>query len=79
MEEFSKIIKNLVREKINIVIFLLVVLLSVNVFEITYFNKNFSKVTKKVDHRYFNLTKTLEEIYNIEIDTHKGKIEKFRG
>lgn len=34
-----------------------------------------TKCEKKVDYRYFNLTRSLEDIHGIKIDTHKGRIE----
>ena len=44
--------------------------------EVIYTNilKNLSEIEKKVDYRYFNLTKSLEDIYNVEIDTYKGRV-----
>lgn len=32
------------------------------------------KVEKKVDFRYFNTIKSLEDIYNVEIETHQGRV-----
>ena len=75
MEEFTKIIKNLCREKINIVIALLVTILAVNIFEFKYNSDNYIKINKKVDFRYFNLNRSLEDIHNIEIDTLNGEIK----
>ena len=75
MEEFTKIIKNLFREKINIVIVLLVIILAVNVFEFKYNSDNYIKINKKVDFRYFNLNRCLEDIHNIEINTLNGEIK----
>lgn len=34
------------------------------------------KVEKKVDFRYFNLTRSIQDIYGIEIDTKDGRIRK---
>ena len=34
------------------------------------------KTQKKVDYRYFNLTRSLEDIHNIKIDTQSGEIKK---
>ena len=39
-------------------------------------NSNVIQCTKKVHFRYFNLTRSLEDIYNVEIDTHTGRIQK---
>lgn len=75
MEEFTKIIKNLFREKINIVIVLLVTILAVNIFEFKYNSDNYIKINKKVDFRYFNLNRSLEDIHNIEINTLNGEIK----
>lgn len=75
MEEFTKIIKNLFREKINIVIALLVTTLAVNIFEFKYNSDNYIKINKKVDFRYFNLNRSLEDIHNIEINTLNGEIK----
>lgn len=30
----------------------------------------------KIDFRYFNLTRTLEDLHNVKIDTHYGRVEK---
>ena len=30
---------------------------------------------KKIDFRYFNLTRSLEDIFKIKIDTHQGRVE----
>lgn len=75
MEEFTKIIKKLFREKINIVIVLLVTILAVNIFEFKYNSDNYIKINKKVDFRYFNLNRSLEDIHNIEINTLNGEIK----
>lgn len=39
-------------------------------------NANIIKVNKKVDFRYFNLTRSLESIHKVEINTRDGKIER---
>ena len=78
MEEFTKIIKNLFREKINIVIALLVLILAINVYQIIHESNNYTKLRKRVDYRYFNSTKTLEELNNVEINTYNGEIKKYR-
>ncbi len=63
--ELSAGLKNLLREKINIVIFLLILILAFNVYA-------FIKIKKKIDHRYFNLTTTIEEIFDVKINTLNG-------
>lgn len=78
MEEFTKIFKNLFREKINIVIALLVSILAINIYQIVLESHNYIKVRKRIDYRYFNSTKTLEELNNVEINTYNGEIKKYR-
>ena len=36
------------------------------------------KIKKKVDHRYFNITNSLQDIHGVEIDTYKGRVVKKR-
>lgn len=79
MEEISKAIKNLFREKINLVITLLILIFSFNIYEYVQSINNFVRIRKKIDHRYFNITKTIEDIYNIEINTLNGEIKKYRN
>lgn len=37
------------------------------------------KIEKKIDHRYFNTTRTLEDIHGVNINTYDGKIIERRG
>lgn len=41
--------------------------------------KAIDKTNDKVDFRYFNTTSSLEDIYDIEIDTKTGKVKKWRN
>ena len=34
------------------------------------------KTEKKVDFRYFNTTRSLQDLYGVEIDTHYGRVVK---
>lgn len=67
--ELSIGIKNLFREKINIVIFLLILILCFNVY-------GYIKIKKKIDHRYFNTTTTLEQLYDVKINTYNGDLKQ---
>lgn len=62
-------LKNLFREKINLVIFLLILLLAFNVYA-------FTKIKKKIDHRYFNTTTTMEEVFNVKVNTFNGELKR---
>ncbi len=75
MEEFTKTIKNLFREKINVVIVLLSAILSLNIYQFVFDASNFSRVRSKVDYRYFNITRSLECLHNAQIDTYNGEVK----
>ena len=38
-------------------------------------NTEIENVRKRIDYRYFNMTRTLEETYGIKIDTHSGEVK----
>ena len=44
--------------------------------QITSVQESVKKCEKKVDFRYFNLTRSLEDINHVKIDTKNGRIEK---
>lgn len=55
-------------DKINIVILLLVV-------NLIFSSYAFVKIKKKIDHRYFNTVNTIEQIYDVKIDTLNGDLK----
>ena len=61
-------IKSLFREKLNIVICLLVCILCLNLY-------GYNKIKKKIDHRYFNTTTSLEQIHDVDINTSNGELK----
>lgn len=76
-------LKNLLRDKLNLIVILLVA----NLFCSTYFYRKIElnidnstiDIKKKVDHRYFNTTKSLEQINNVDINTLNGELKpKFK-
>lgn len=79
MLELGVGIKNLFREKINLVIFLVILSLGFNIYSYidtkTSIKNNATDIKKKVDHRYFSTTTTLEKIHNIEVNTHNGELK----
>lgn len=89
MDEFvlglNQYVRNFIKEKANIVIALLLVLILLNVVSIFLQTKeirtsktNTKEIKNKIDHRYFNTTKSLNQIHNVEIDTLNGRlINKF--
>lgn len=77
-EEYIKSIKGLYRNKSNNVIVFLSVLTVLLLFSIILNAVFFIKLNKKIDHRYFNTIKTLEEVYNINVNTYDGSIRHYR-
>lgn len=78
----QNISKNL-KDKINIVILLFLVLFTYNLYTFnkmqSYMNETLEllkSAEKKVDFRYFNITRSLQDIHKVEIDTHKGRVTK---
>lgn len=76
-------IRELLRDKSNFIILLLIIGFGFNSFQeyqtqkqIAEVNKAVIKAEKKTDFRYFNTTKSLEEIFKIEIDTKDGRIRR---
>ncbi len=39
-------------------------------------NENLKEIKTKVHHRYFNITRSLEDIHDVKIETHTGKVIK---
>ena len=76
MEDIAKTLKNLFREKINIVILLLITTLVVNCVMFICLSASLTKIRKKIDHRYFNITTTLEEIHQVEVNTYNGELKR---
>ncbi len=76
-------LKNLLRDKLNLIVILLIANLICNGYYYHKINTNIDKSTvdinRKVDHRYFNITKSLEQIHNVEINTFNGELKpKFK-
>ncbi len=74
--ELNLSIKELLREKINIVIFIIVISILFNVFSLLYINSKINKICKKIDHRYFNLNNTIEQINDVRINTYNGDLKQ---
>lgn len=61
-------LSRLMEDKINIVILLLVV-------NLIFTNYAYTRIKKKIDHRYFNNVNTLQQIYDVKIDTLNGDLK----
>ena len=62
-------IYNTFAERNNIIIVLLVVILCFNIHA-------YDKLKRKIDHRYFNTTTTIEKIHNVKINTLNGELKR---
>ena len=76
-------LKNLLRDKLNLIIIVLIANLIFNVYSYDRTNRKIDNSTidikRKVDHRYFNTTKSLEQINNVDINTLNGELKpKFK-
>lgn len=63
-------ISQLLKDKINIVIFLLII-------NLIFVGYSFVKIKNKIDHRYFNTTTTIEQIHNVRVNTYNGELKYF--
>ena len=61
-------LSRLMEDKINIVILLLVV-------NLIFTNYSYTSIKKKIDHRYFNNVNTIQQIYDVKIDTLNGDLK----
>ncbi len=61
-------LSRLMEDKMNIVILLLVA-------NLIFTNYAFIKIKKKIDHRYFNNVNTIQQIYDVKIDTQNGDLK----
>lgn len=66
--------KEFLSSEINRVFVVLVFLCLVNITGFYMLNNQIEDCTNKVHFRYYNLTKSLEDIHNVQIDTRDGRI-----
>lgn len=76
-------LKKLLRDKLNLIVILLIANLICNGYYYHKINTNINNSTidikRKVDHRYFSTTKSLEQIHNLDINTLNGELKpKFK-
>lgn len=78
MKEIIERFKNLFREKFNVIITLLLLIVGLNIYSLTCIHNDYIKIKKRIDFRYFNTTRSLEDIHNVEINTLNGELKPFR-
>lgn len=78
IEEYIKNIKNLYRDKTTFLAILLFFIIGLQVSTIVFCVYAYSDISKKIDFRYFNTTRSLEYIHNVRIDTYDGSVKNYR-
>ncbi len=66
--------KEFLSNDINRIFTGVIILCLINVGGLFYLSNRIENCTNKVHFRYYNLTKSLEDIHNVEIDTRDGRI-----
>lgn len=67
-------VKRFVKNKLNLIYLIQIISIFLIGFMIITTNNAFKSTEKKVDFRYFNTTRTLQDIYNVDIDTETGRV-----
>ncbi|MBR1754101.1 hypothetical protein IJ732_04615 [bacterium] len=78
IEEEFKNLKKLLRDKSNLLIVLVLFSLLINICGIFYNIFTNVQIKKKIDHRYFNINQSLEDINNVDLNTKDGHIIRYR-
>ncbi|DAB01942.1 TPA: hypothetical protein CPT96_03290 [Candidatus Gastranaerophilales bacterium HUM_10] len=73
---FLNDVQNFMEDKTNKTIILLLLLILMQGIGFYRLETKVVKCEKKTDFRYFNLTRSLEDIHNVKIDTYRGRVEK---
>lgn len=71
---FLSDVKRFVKNKLNIIYLLQIVSIFLIGFMIIMTSNAIKSAEKKIDFRYFNITRTIEDIHNVDIDTKTGKV-----
>lgn len=78
MKEFIGMVEQSLRsffkDKVNTLITLNVTGFLIIVVMFSYNFSQLDRIKRKVDHRYFNITNSLQDIHSVEIDTYKGRV-----
>lgn len=78
MRNFNLLIsdtKEFLSDNINRLSILVTLLCIINLCGFYVIEKQLNKCMKVVNFRYFNLTRSLEDIHNVKIDTHDGTLK----
>lgn len=68
-------IRNFMRKENNFISVLLILILIFSIYSHIITANMLINIKKKVDHRYFNTTTSLEQIHHVRIDTYDGQLK----
>lgn len=69
-------ILSVLTKKINTLMIITILFALIIVAQQIFIFTNISALKKKIDHRYFNVTNSLQDIHNVEIETKQGRVVK---
>lgn len=67
--------KRFLKNKANFTMFLIICVFILQIIMIFLSHNYAIKIMKKINHRYFNLTNSIKEVYNIDINTLDGSVK----
>lgn len=67
---------SLIKNKMNLLFIIIMVCFAVLIMQQIFIIQSMDKIKRKVDHRYFNITNSMQDIYNVEIETLHGRVVK---
>lgn len=67
---------SLIKNKMNLLFIIIIVCFAVLFIQQIFIIQSMDKIKRKVDHRYFNITNSMQDIYNVEIETLHGRVIK---
>lgn len=80
MKEFIGLVeenlKSFLKDKVNRLMLVTLIGFTALFIIMGYEFNQLDNIKRKIDHRYFNITNSLQDIHNVEIDTYKGRVIK---
>lgn len=74
MSYFVGDVKRFLKDKANAVILLTIFVFIMQIIMLFLLCFSTAEIIKKINHRYFNLTTTMEDVYNVNINTLDGSV-----
>ena len=74
MSYFVGDVKRFLKDKVNTVLLLIVCVFLMQIITLFLLCFSTTEIIKKINHRYFNLTTTMEDVYNVNVNTLDGSV-----